>query len=90
MSKDFWSKVVTNISLILLAVLFLLILFMPLRERDSTININITGANNLTNSSIISLGIECIEVCNDKFYDVYSKLELCYDQCTSVLGSGVE
>lgn len=89
---DKWNSFMNNASLILLAVVLMLLIFMPLlrNEKDISVTFNVTGVTNITNSTVISFGIECTELCNHRFYDSSQKLELCYDQCTKVLGCGVE
>lgn len=93
--KKFWNSTLNNIGQIMLAIVLLWLVFTPFMryDRDVTFTINVTGINTnhtLSNSTIVSLGIECIKLCNGRFYDTQSKLELCYTQCTKVLGCGVE
>jgi hypothetical protein len=91
--KKVWISFMNNVSLILLAIVLLWLVFTPFMRynRDVTFTINVTGIDTnhtLSNSTIVSLGIECLKLCNGRFYDTQSKLELCYDQCTKVLDAG--
>lgn len=90
--QKFWEGFLNNIGLIMLASFLLLLIFTMIlpRENNSTITFNITGeTNNLeSNNTIISLGLECIKLCNNKFYDTSQKLSMCYAQCQDLLKCG--
>jgi ascorbate-specific PTS system EIIC-type component UlaA len=54
---------------------------------EQTINFNITGITNSTNSSsLTSLHFECIKFCTDNYYSRgdSTRMTKCYEQCASL------
>lgn len=55
------------------------------REPSSqTINFNVTGVINSSNSSLVSLHLDCIKYCQENENSGYSELKMCYEQCSSL------
>lgn len=76
----------TNLFLILAICVALVVmgLFTFLKPVPDSISINVTGVVNATNSSIVSFHLQCLENCNNHFFDSWDKLNICYDACENI------